>query len=169
LPSVTGGTLDGFFVILGSRSGPDQNLWSTANTATGISRRWWSRIAQEINATHHLKTRLVDQTSNSQGTAETDWKSGRGKAPWQALKMAIFPAILPWLGIAARLLTADPGKLVLTGVLLCFGAGTFVRYWIRSRGATFSQDVTAGIFIFTLQFTTFYALAVLVTGAVLQH
>ena len=63
---------DGFYIILRPRSGPDYTLWNTASTSTGVSRRWWSRIAQEISKTHHLKTRLVKQTVNSQGMVETD-------------------------------------------------------------------------------------------------
>ncbi len=160
--------LDGFFVILRPRSGPDYTLWSATSAATGVSYRWWSRIAGEISKTHHLKTRLVDQTVNSQGMMETDWKTLRGKRLWQSL-MIIAPGLLPWLGAGARLLTADPSKLTLIGLLLWISAGASIWYWLRSAGAKLPQYAAASILFFTIQFAMFYTLAVLVAGAVLHH
>jgi hypothetical protein len=161
--------LDGFFVLLRSHPGADQTLWSTTATTSGAGRRWWSRIAQEISSTHNLRTRLIEQTVSSQGMSETDWKTGQGKMLWQGLKILIVPAISPWLGIGARVLTGDPSKLVLFGVLLWIGAGASFWYWFRVLRAKPPQDLTAGIWIFTLQFATFYTMAVLVTGALLRH
>jgi hypothetical protein len=102
------GSFDGFFVILRSSSGADQALWSTNDNSTGVGRRWWSRIAREISGTSQLKTRLIEQTVNSQGMRESDWPTKRGKMLWQGLRAVVAPALAPWLGIGARLLTSDP-------------------------------------------------------------
>jgi hypothetical protein len=163
------GAFDGFYILLRPHSGPDYTLWNTAGTATGVSRRWWSRIAQEISKTHRLRTRLVKQNANSQGMVETAWNAGGGKRFWQSLWMIIATALSPWLGVGARLLTADPSKLALIGVSIWIGAGAWIWYWFHSRGGKSSQDLAVAILLFTLQFGTFYMLAVLVTGAVLHH
>jgi len=163
------GALDGFFVILRPISGPDQVVWSTSDTATGVSREWWSCIAQEIGKSQRLRTRLVDQTINSYGTAETDWKNGQGKSLWKGLRILIATTLLPWVGIAARLLTPNPAKLTAIGVILWMGAGASVWYWLRSRVVKLPEETAASVLLFTLQFATFYTLAVLVTGAVLHH
>jgi hypothetical protein len=88
---------------------------------------------------------------------------------WQALKLFIFPVIAPWLGIGARLLTADPTKLALAGMLLWFSAGTYAWYWVGTKKITRPPDLTSRMLVFTLQFATFYTFAVLMTGAVLKH
>lgn len=163
------GSFDGFFVILRSSSGTDQALWSTNNNSTGVGRRWWSRIAREISGTNQLKTRLIEQTVNSQGMRENDWPTKRGETLWRALRAGVAPALAPWLGIGARLLTSDPFKLAGVGVLLWIGSAVWIWFWTRALSEKLPQDVTARILIFTLQFATFYTLAVLVTGAVLHH
>jgi hypothetical protein len=163
------GSFDGFFVLLRSSSGTDQALWSTNDNSTGVGRRWWSRIAREISGTNQLKTRLIEQTVNSQGMRESDWSTKRGKMLWQGLRPVVAPALAPWLGIGARLLTSDPFKLVGVGVLLWVGSAVWIWFWTRPLREKLPQDVTARTLIFTLQFATFYTLAVLVTGAVLHH
>jgi hypothetical protein len=161
--------LDGFFIILRSRSRPDQTLWSTAANSSGVSRRWWSRITQEISHAHDLKTRLIEQKVSTQGMLETDWPSGRDKMAWKALTLLIFPAVAPYLGIGARLLTADAIKLMLSGALLWVCVGAWIWYWLRPLEGKRPPDLVSRMLIFTLQFATFYTLAVLVTGAVLHH
>jgi hypothetical protein len=163
------GAFDGYFILLRSRSGTDLTMWSTVNHSTGAGRRWWSRIAQEISDTCHLNTRLIEQTVSSQGTQEADWPTGSGKKLWR-LRALILPALAPWLGIGARVLTADSLKLVGTGVLLWIGCAGLMLHWIQSRRGTLRwQDLSTGMLVFTLQFATFYTLTVLVTGAVLHR
>jgi len=164
------GSFDGFFIILRSPFGTDQTLWSTHNSSTGVGRRWWSRIARELSETNQLNTRLVEQTFNSQGTQEREWPSGAGKMLWKGLRILVVPAIAPWLGIGARLLSSDPFKLVGVGIVLWIGTAAWVWYWIRPlRGKLPRRDVTTPVLVFTLEFATFYTLSVLVTGAVLHH
>lgn len=159
------GAFDGYFIILRPRSGTDQTLWGTHDNSSGVGRRWWSRIAQEINNTNQLATRLIEQTVNAQGTRETDWPTNRGKLLWLGLP----PALAPWVGVAARVLTADPFMLVGVGVLLWIGTAGWIWYWIRPPRGKPSQDAAARILTVSLQFATFYTFAVLVTGAVLHH
>lgn len=75
----------------------------TLDTASGAGRRWWSRIAQEISNVHDLKTRLIEQTVNSQGALETEWPTVLDKTQRRRLGVGIVPALSPWLGIGARL------------------------------------------------------------------
>ncbi len=161
------GALDGFYLILRPLSGSDQTLWS-ATTNSAVSRRWWSRIAVQISEAHHLKSRLVEQTVSSQGVAETDWKTGRSKIPRLVMAALIVAALSPWLGIGVRLLTPDPSRLILVGVFLWVIAGASILYAARSRGAKLPDGATT-IVIFSLQFFTFYAVAVLLTGAALHR
>ena len=88
---------------------------------------------------------------------------------WLGLRAVIAPALAPWIGIGARVLTADALKLVGVGVLLWIGAAVWVWYWIRPQGGKLPEGITTGILVFTLQFATFYTLAVLVTGAFVRH
>jgi hypothetical protein len=162
-------SFEGFYVILRSSSGIDQTLWSTNDNSTGVSRKWWTRIAREISETSQLKTRLIEQTVSSQGMRESDWPTSLNKTVRQGLRALIVPAGSPWLGIGARLLTSDPIKLAGFGVLLFIGTAFWILYWIRPLRGKLPGDATLRILIFTLQFATFYTLAVLVTGAVLHH
>jgi len=94
----------------------------------------------------------------------------RGKMLWKGLRILVVPAIAPWLGIGARLLSSDPFKLVGVGIVLWIGTAAWVWYWIRPlRGKLPRRDVTTPVLVFTLEFATFYTLSVLVTGAVLHH
>lgn len=52
------GALDGYYVVLRTPGGPDQVLW---NAESGIRRRSWERVTQEIRELHQLDTRLVRQ------------------------------------------------------------------------------------------------------------
>ena len=162
-------SFDGFYVILRSPSGTNQTLWSTNNHSTGVSRKWWARIAEEISETSQLKTRLIEQAVSSQGMRESDWPTSLNKTVRQGLRALIAPAVSPWLGIGARLLTSDPVKLVGVGVLLFIGTGLWIFYWIRPLRGKLLEYATARILIFTLQFATFYTLAVLITGVLLHR
>jgi hypothetical protein len=162
-------SFDGFYLILRSPSGADQTLWSTNDNSAGVSRKWWARIAQEIDETSQLKTKLIQQTVSSEGMRESDWPTSLNKTVRQGLRALIVPAVSPWLGIGARLLTADPAKLAGAGVLLFVGIALWILYWIRPLRGKLPGYATARILILTLQFATFYTLSVLVTGAFLRH
>ena len=160
---------DGYSILLRSRSGPDLALWSTDSNSTGVGLRWWSEIAREITDTFRLRTRLVEQRVGSQPTQEVDWVAGTGRKLWR-LKVLILPGIAPWLGLGARLLTADSLKLSAVGILLWLASVGLVLYRIRSRtGAVRGRGLVPGLLVFTLQFVTFYTLTVLVAGAVLRR
>ena len=162
-------SFDGFYVVLRSSSGTDQILWSTTDNSSGVSRKWWDRIAQEISETGQLRTRLIEQTVSPQGMRESEWPTSLNKTVRQSLRALIAAAVSPWLGIGARFLTSDPLKLAGGGVLLFIGTALWILYWIRPFPAKLPGEATARILIFTFQFATFYTLAVLVTGAVLHH
>ena len=163
------GSPDGCSVILRSPYKPDQTLWSTASSTSGVSRKWWSQIAPKINDAHGLRARLIKQVVTSQGVSESDWPSDRHKMVWQVFMLFVFQALAPWLGIGVRLLSADPTKLALAGVLLWLCAGTYARYWVGTKKVTRQPELISRMLLFTLQFATFYTFAVLMTGAVLKH
>jgi hypothetical protein len=160
---------DGFYLLLRSSSGSEQILWSTSNNSSGVSRKWWNRIAQEIRETGQLRTHLIEQTVSPQGMQESEWPTSLNKTVRQNLRALIAPAVSPWLGIGARLLTSDPLKLTGAGMLLSVGTALWILYWVRPLPRKFQGEAAASFLIFTLQFATFYTFAVLVTGAVLHH
>jgi len=167
------GSFDCYSIMLRSHSGPDQVLWSGHENSTGVGRHWWSRIAREIGDTSRLRTRLIEQRVSCQGTSEGEWQTVGGKKLWWRLRMSIPFAIAPWLGVGARVLTADYPKLVGIGVILLIGSIAWMSYCVRSGGKTLRQELKEGLLslmlLSALQFATIYTVTVLVTAAFLRH
>ena len=160
------GGLDGYYIIVRAPDGSEQVIW---NDVTGVSRRRWSRIANDIREYQQFRARLVSQTISAQGVEETEWTAETDKAKWKIFRVAIGPALSPWLGIAVRVITANPTAIVLTGVLLwLIGSGAFL-YIYRTQPVSKEQSSVAAILLWTFQFTLLYAATVLITGTVMHH
>jgi hypothetical protein len=81
----------------------------------------------------------------------------------------IGPALFPYLGIAVRLLTADPWKIALVGVLLWIIGISVFWYFYRTHEVAKEQSLSTTGLVWTLQFVGFYAVTVLATNAFLHR
>jgi len=160
------GAFDGYYVILRTPSTSDLVLW---NAESGISRRFWERVAKEIRELHQLNARLVRQVVSNQGTQETEWTLNSDKIMWKNLNWIIGPALFPWLGIPVRLFTADPWTIALMGALLWIIGFSVLWYFYRSHYIAKEQSLATITLVWTLQFAGLYAVTALATSAFLHR
>lgn len=160
------GTLDGYYITLRAKDGSEQLLWNSAN---GISWRRRMQIAKELEQRFKLHVRQVKQDVAPGGTEETEWTAEIDKRVWKNIGMALIPALMPFLGIAVRLLTDDPKAIALMGVVLWIcGAGT---YWLLFRISRVQPDqhLALAIFVWTMTYIPFYLIAAFGTGVLLKR
>jgi hypothetical protein len=78
--------------------------------------------------------------------------------------MMVGLGVAPYMGIGVRLLTSNLIVILAFGLILWIvGTGIF---WYVFRRREISKEQ---IFVWTLQFITFYVVSVLVTGALTKH
>jgi len=160
------GTLDGYSIILRAKDGAEQVLWNSIN---GISRRRRMRIAEELEQRFKLRVRQVKQDVTPGSVEETEWTGEVDKRVWKNAGMAMIPALMPFLGVAIRLLTANPTAIALAGLVLWIcGAAT---YWLIFRISQVQRDqsLSLTIFAWTMTYIPFYLIAVFGTGALLKR
>jgi len=160
------GGFDGYYVILRTPSTSDLVLW---NAESGISRRFWERIAKDIREQHQLNARLVRQVVSNQGTQETEWTATSDKIMWKDLKWIIGPALFSWLGIPVRLFTPDPWTIALIGALLWIIGFSVLWYFYRTHQVAKEQSLATTTLVWTLQFAGLYAVTALATSAYLHR
>jgi hypothetical protein len=160
------GGFDGYYVILRTPGGTDRVLW---NDLSGMSRRYCERVAQEIRGMYQLDAHLVRQVVSNEGIQETDWSSESDRVLRDNIKLMIGPALFPYLGIAVRLLTSDPWKIALVGVLLWIVGISVFCYFYRTHEVAKEQSLSTTGLVWTLQFVGFYAVTVLATSAFLHR
>jgi hypothetical protein len=160
------GGLDGYYMIARAPGGTEQVVW---NDVTGVSRRWWARIANEISERYGLKVRLVSQIVSDQGIAESEWTAQTDRANWRLLRLMIGPALSPWFGVGARLITSNPRTIVLFGAVLWLISSAVFLYIYRTQQVSKKETPALAIFVWSVQFVSFYSVAVLVTGGVINR
>jgi hypothetical protein len=160
------GGLDGYYMIVRAPNGTEQIIW---NDVTGVSRRWWSRIAADIRQRYQLRVRLVSQTISTDGVEETEWTSETGKTNWKVLRVVIVPGLSPWLGILVRYLTPSPTVIVLIGVVLWLIGSVSFLYVYSMKDVSREVSPALTIFVWTIPFAIFYVVGVLVTGSLMNH
>jgi hypothetical protein len=160
------GALDGYYVILRTPDISDLVLWSTDS---GISRRVWARVVEDLRTKRQLNARMVKLAVGDQGKVETDWTGQADRMQWKNMRLAIAPALFPWLGIVAGALISEPWKIALVGLL--FWVSGFSMFWYFYRGNKAAKGQTLGslTFVWTIQFAGLYAVAVLITRAFLHR
>jgi hypothetical protein len=83
--------------------------------------------------------------------------------------MMVGLGVEPWMGIGVRLLTSNLIFILMFGLILWFvGTGIF-WYVLHTREVSKEQHLPLAIFVWTVQFLTFYVVSVLVTGALTKH
>jgi hypothetical protein len=160
------GAFDGYYVVLRTPGMADLVLW---NAESGISRRVWQRAADDIRERYRLNVRVIKQIVSDQGKQETDWTAESDRTLWRNLRLVIGPAVFPWLGIGVALLTADPLKITLVGVLLWLAGISLFRYFYRGQQIAIGQSLGALTFVWTIQFVALYALTALITRAIFHR
>jgi hypothetical protein len=160
------GGLDGYYMIVRGPDGSEQVVW---NDVTGVSRRWWARIANDIKERYPLRVRLVSQIVSDQGIAETEWTAQTDRANRRLFRMIVGPALSPWLGVGVRLVTSNPRTIVLFGaVLWLIGSGIFL-YIYRTQQVSKKETPALAIFVWSVQFASLYSVAVLITGGLMNR
>jgi hypothetical protein len=138
----------------------------------GMSRRRCAKIADELKARFDLKVHLVRQTPPGRGpdvewTAETD-RAYFG-AGFKNIGVSIVPALSPWLGIGARLLTANPVIIALIGVFLwTFGCAWF-WYLYRSARVNPRGGFGVSILVWSFMFAPLFAVTALATNSLINR
>jgi hypothetical protein len=160
------GGIQGYYILVRAPNGTEQEVWSDVR---GVTFGSWSKVASGLRERCQLKVRLVTQTISDKGIEETDWTAFTDKNKWKMLKIMIGPSLAPWLGIGVRLLTSNPVVIVVFGLALwLIGAGMF-WYIYRTQEISIEQTLLITVFVWTLQFIAFYAVSVLVTGALMKR
>jgi hypothetical protein len=153
-----------YMVIVRTPNRTDQVVW---NEMTGVSRRWWNHIANEITGRYQIPVRLITQHLSGRDIEETEWTAESNKGRWKNLWIKIGPTLSPLLGIPTRMFTSNPWIIVLAGTFFWLADIAVLRYIYRTRTISKEQSFSLMVFVWTLQFVTFYAVVVIVTGKVL--
>jgi hypothetical protein len=160
------GGLDGYYMIVRAPDGAEQVVW---NDVTGVSRRWWARIANEIKERYRLNVRLVSQVVSDQGMVESEWSAETDRANWRLVRMMIGPALSPWLGVGVRFVTSSPRTIALAGAVLWLASVATFLYVYRAQNVSKKETPALAIFAWSVQFVVFYSVAVLVTGGIMHR
>ena len=158
------GALNGYFIILCAPDGARTILWSAAR---GANRRWWARVADEVQKGTPLKARLATQTLSTDGLQETEWTPESRRIPWKNFVIVVPLGLSPFLGGLVRYFTARPSLIGGWGVLIWLvGAGTA---WRLSRSVPRRVGPSTAIMLvaWTMEFFVFYLAAALVVGAII--
>jgi len=83
--------------------------------------------------------------------------------------MMVGLGVVPWMGIGVQLLTSNLIFILMFGLILWFAGSGIFWYLLRTREVSKEQRLPLAIFVWTLQFFTFYVVSVLVTGALTKH
>jgi len=86
---------------------------------------------------------------------------------WFAI-LGVTAGLLPWLGIVARVLTADQRYLVVTGFGLWLAGAIILFVLYRSVKGQTRWSFTGSFFAFTFTFASLYSVCVLVVGHFLR-
>jgi hypothetical protein len=160
------GGLNGYYVILRRPDTSELVLW---HAESGISRRYWERVAEEIRELHQLNVRLVRQIVGNQGLQEMEWTAKSDKVMWKTAIWLIAPALFSWLGIPVRLFTPNPWTIALVGALLWTLGVSVYWFYYRSHRVAKEQSLAITTTLWTLQFAGQYAVVALVTNAFLHR
>ena len=113
--------------------------------------------------------RQVKQDVTPGSVEETEWSAATDKRVWKNAGIAMIPALMPFLGVAIRFLTANPTVIALVGLVLWIcGAAT---YWLIFRISRVQKDqrLSLTIFVWTMTYIPFYLIAVFGTSALLKR
>ena len=160
------GGIQGYYILVRAPNGTEQEVW---NDVTGVTFRSWSKVASGLSERCQLKVRLVTQTISDKGIEETDWTALTDKNKWKMLRIMIGPSLAPWLGIGARFLTSNPVVILVFGLALWLIGASMFWYIYRTQEVSKEQTLAITIFVWTLQFIAFYAVSVLITGALMKR
>ena len=93
----------------------------------------------------------------------------KSKLPRRYIAIAFVPALSPWLGIVARVLTANPWRIGLVGMVLWFAGGASLWYLHFCPEVARKRSLGASILVWTLTFVPVFASTALATGMVIGH
>jgi hypothetical protein len=91
------------------------------------------------------------------------------KPPRKYIAIAFVPVLSPWLGIVARLLTANRWRIGLFGMVLWFASSASLWYLHRSPEVERKRSLDVSILVWTLTFVPIFGSTALVTGMVIGH
>jgi hypothetical protein len=83
--------------------------------------------------------------------------------------VAIVAGLLPWLGIVARLLTANPIRIAVIGLMLWFAGCAAAWYLHLPPEVARKRSLGVSLLIWTLTFVLVFACTALATGVIISH
>jgi hypothetical protein len=93
----------------------------------------------------------------------------KSKPPRKYIAIAFVPVLSPWLGIVARLLTADPWRIGLVGIVLWFAGSASFWYLHLSPEVAEKRSLGISILVWTLTFVPVFGGTAFATGMVIGH
>jgi uncharacterized membrane protein YecN with MAPEG domain len=89
------------------------------------------------------------------------------KLPRKYIAIVFFSMLAPWLGIVARLLTANPWRIGLFGMILWFGGGASAWYLHRSPEIARKGSLGVSVLVWILTFVPLFTSTAFATGMVI--
>jgi hypothetical protein len=100
-------------------------------------------------------------------TSSTDQESFR--PPRKYIAVAVVATLLPWLGIVARLLTADLLRITFIGLILWFAGCASVWYLHLPPEVARKRSFGVSLLIWTLVFVPVFASTALATAMIVRR
>lgn len=91
------------------------------------------------------------------------------KPPRKYIAIAIVPVLAPWLGIVARILTANQLHIGIVGIVLYVAGGASIWYLHLSPEIAPRRSLGVSIFIWTVTFVPLFVGTAAATGIVISH
>ena len=85
------------------------------------------------------------------------------------IAIATVPEVAPWLGIVARLLTANQWQIVLIAIILWLVGGACIWYLRLSPEVAQKASFGTSIFVWTATFAPLFGVTAAVTGIAISH
>jgi hypothetical protein len=91
------------------------------------------------------------------------------RPPRKYMAVAVVAGLLPWLGIVARLLTANPLRITFIGIILWVAGCASVWYLHLPPKVARKRSFGVSLLIWTLTFVPVFVCTALGTGMIISH
>ena len=91
------------------------------------------------------------------------------RPPRKFMAAAGVAGLLPWLGIVARLLTANPLRIIFIGLILWFAGCASLWYMHLPPEVARERSFGVSLLIWTLTFVPVFACTAMGTGMIISH
>lgn len=158
------GFVNGYSMILRAPDGREQVIWETSDTE---AQQWVRRVGNQVAASHELKVCFVSRSISDQGVEEDEWTAESWRFRWRKAAILMVTMLSPLAGIGVRCVTADLAVILIAGAAVwVVECGCFL-WWVRKGKTVKGASVAGAILLWTMQFVTFYGLAVVFAAQVI--